>query len=209
MPAVGDSSKLLSGTDSRQFLKDFIKGGDFYVKEAKGTHYVVFRGSPKLREVIKGTRYRLDNPKLKAIKAQALLRSGRQLEAVKDISKDSVLGVFIVVSVDVIDYITDKDHKEDWIDLVSTVFADVVKLVVALIIAQVTMAILAGLIEAVPVIAVIAGAIFFSVGIGMLLDVVDKDIGFTKSIDKGMHSSAHWIKHELTEAKQWLKHVDW
>lgn len=207
MPAVGDSSKLLAGTDSRQFLKDFIKGGDFYVKEAKGTHYVVFRGSPKLREVIKGTRYRLDNSKLKAIKAQALFRSGRQLEAVKDISKDSVLGIFIVASIDVIDYITNKDHKEDWIDLVSTVFADVVKLEVALVFAQVFVAgmVGAGLLSS-GVVATVVLVTMFAVGIGMILDDFDKEIGFTKSIGKGMHNGIHWIEHELQEAKKWLRH---
>jgi uncharacterized Zn-binding protein involved in type VI secretion len=214
MPAGGDMTKLWAEKDSRQFLLDFIHGGDFYVKEAKGVPYVIFRGSRKLRNNIKGTRYRYDNPKIKAIKTQALLKTGKTLDAVKEISKDSVFGVLIVATIDTIEYLTSKNNKEDWVDLVSKIFADVIKLILAVIIAQMLVAILAAVAEiifdvAVGVIAVVAVSIIGAVVMGITLDAFDDKIDFSKKLDMSMHNSVHWIEHECEEAKGWLKHVEW
>ncbi len=194
-------------------MLDFVHGGDFYVKETKGVPYVIFRGTRKLRTTIKGTRYSYNNPKMKAIKTQVLLRSGsmeRKLEAVKEISKDEIWGVFIVATIDIIEHITDKDNKKDWIDLVATIFGDVIKLVVATIVAGVVIMLLTALFEiAIPVIAVIAASIALAAGIGMGLDYVDKKVGFTKAVDKGLHNSTAWIEHEFDEAKKWLQPPAW
>jgi hypothetical protein len=118
----------------------------------------------------------------------------------------------IVATIDTIEYFTDKDKNKDVIDLFATIFADAIKLVVATLVAAMLVAITSLILVAVgvatlSVIGVIAAGMVVAFGIGLLLDDLDKSIGFTKTIDKGLHNSRVWVENEFKEAGKWMQYA--
>lgn len=52
------------------FLRDLLKGGTvaFYFKQINGQYYIIFKGNQRLREIVAGTRYRIDTKTVAKLK---------------------------------------------------------------------------------------------------------------------------------------------
>ena len=94
-----------SGKIFYKLAKDFAswKGAEVYFsKSAAGNDLVTFKGRPAGRKFITGTRYRLDNPKI------VELQIGKP--GIRAAGKESArFGIYLVVAVDVADYLLRSD----------------------------------------------------------------------------------------------------
>ena len=77
--------------ESYPLLKDFIKGGTFYIKTVKGRDYVIFKGWPALRHIYKGSRYWLDNAKV--VNLAAAKGAGSAIKSAFTMSEGSALSL--------------------------------------------------------------------------------------------------------------------
>ena len=207
-PVVGDTIKLVATQDSRAFLKDFLQGGSFVVKETSGKIYVIFRGSAKLRDMIKGTRYRYDNPQLKVIKTQVLLRSGDTelvMDGIKDAAADTKVGIIIVATVELIQTLSGKEGSKDLIDSTVGLLSDIAKLVIATVAAQLLVAAVATIIAGLDSVVFILGAVLIlSFTFGILLDMADDKLHITQDLNNASHEAINYADTEFSKTKEWL-----
>ncbi len=166
------------------------------IKIYKGERYVILKGRAGLRNILKGTRYKAENPKL----VDLAIGEVNVLQKVKSDVKGSVLTIVLVSAIDVLDaYLSDDETKKK--DLPYTIGVDVVKTLVGSVAGAAVSAgfvFAAGLmgitmVGALPVVLAIGAAI----GIGMILDhYVD-----TKKVAHLLHG---WFDRQLEKARHFL-----
>lgn len=169
------STGLTAGHDlyiQRHILRDFGFNGKFYIKTTAGKQYVIFKGYKGLRKWYTGPRYKATNPKVVDLTTKGALKSGL---------KGNGVTILIVGSVDIVDWMLNKDNEKQISDLCVTLGMDALKVVVdSIIAAGIAALVLAGLAffsVTAPVWIVIVGTIMVGMAVGFGLDFMDQKIG--------------------------------
>ncbi len=100
--ALGNTGNVRAAVDAGRLLKDFRGLGEYYVKTYQGRRYVIFKGNHKLRRVIKGTRYSIDNAQILNL---GIGKAGRRAAA----RSGTVLTIAVMGTYRVAEYILDDE----------------------------------------------------------------------------------------------------
>ncbi|MGF6993827.1 hypothetical protein [Paraburkholderia sp. GAS32] len=175
-------------------------------KRAGPKWYVVFKGSLKSREEITAAKYSVKNSKIFAItggagSAESMAQSAWKSAKGAVTTKAGVITIVLTIGLDFAEWYNDYKqvdnaghHKKDWFDLFAKVGID---LAVAGLTAALTSLIVGGLATAsiaaglatFPVVATVAIAIGVAVGVGYVVNLIDKKVHFTD-----------WVASKLREA---------
>lgn len=172
-------------------LKEFFPGQKFYLKKYNGKYFVVFKGLAGTRTVYNGTKYALKNPKVMALSAakSPAASAGAAIKGLKPTLKGNVLTVVIVGVVDLVAWQNGmlSDDGKFISDFIVEFGMDLTKATVSALAAG----FLVGLgcmglafigVATFPVFIVVASGIILSVVIGMGLDYIDEQVGFTQKL---------------------------
>ena len=128
--------------DTPSFLalaNDFKRSGNIFGKydiiTRNGRQYIVFKGNPRLGNIIKGTKYLLDNTKI--------INIGVGKEGVKSSSVGGFyIAVFFSITLDTVNWIFKDNYR--WINWLGTVSTDIVKSLIGVLAAIVWGGMVAG-----------------------------------------------------------------
>ncbi len=167
----------MDANDARNLIQEFgIKTNQLVLKVYKGKRYVIFKGPPGLRKILKGTRYLQNNPKVvrMAIGPKGIIKSAKG---------GFIITAVLSVGIEVFDYLIRDEATLS--QLFGTVTSDLVKIglssidgVVAGI--AVGSATVIGSVAGAPLIAAIA----VGIATGIVLDKLDKKFGATAALIK-------------------------
>lgn len=117
--ALGNVANARSGVDVARLAADFKGLGEYYIQSYAGKQYVIFKGWPAGRSVIRGTRYLADNP---TVVSMGIGRLG-----VKDAAKAGARLTFVLIGAyRVLQYLL--DDKFTLTQLVGTLTTDILKI---------------------------------------------------------------------------------
>jgi hypothetical protein len=190
---------VISLVQSRAILKEF--GTQFYIKDGR---YIIFRfrGSPRLRKCLTGTRYRVDHPKVLILTAGGRAGAAR---AVADGVKSSAVGLFIIAALNVVEGI---QKGSSWTDILVDVASDTAKGIVGTVIGvgliAGAVALAPGLVALAPVGVVVVVGIALGVLIGLGLDWLDSKLGATDAARRAAHAGVKAATPATTAASAWL-----
>lgn len=158
-------------------LKDFIKGGTFYIKTAKGHDYVIFRGWRSLRHIYKGSRYRLDNAKVASL---TVAKGGSTaIKSVFQWSEGTTIAFVFVCSMDIVEWMnTDEGHKY-FSDLLVDIGSDFTQTIASTAVGAIA-SFLVGKFITSSVFAVVGTGLGVSIGVGFLLTWLDDRFKLTE-----------------------------
>lgn len=188
---------LVSLVQSKTILKEF--GTKFYIKDGR---YIIFRGSPRVRQYLTATRYRVDHPKV------LLLTGGGRLGAAKALTdgvKSSAIGLFIVGALDVVEGI---QKGSAWEDILVDVASDTAKGVIGTVLGVGLVAGAAALFPGIVALAPVGVVVLVGVGVGVLiglgLDWLDEELGATKLARAATHNAVSAAAPQAHAAASWL-----
>ena len=161
---------------AKTLLKEFGYQGKVVLKNYNGKMYVVLKGYAGKRELLKGTRYLANNPK---IVRMAVGPKG----VMKSIKGGFVITLVLSVAIEVVDYLLSDTRTLH--DFLGTISSDIVKIGVSAILSAVTAAAVGGAIgvattAAAPLIAAIAVGVLA----GLALNKIDEKVGATAALIK-------------------------
>ncbi len=187
--------------DAAKLIREFgIKPKKVVVKNYAGKQYIIFKGYPGARKVLRGTRYLADNPK---VVRMAVGPKG----VIKSVKSGFVITVVLSVGIEIYDhFINDATTLSEFL---GTVTSDLVKIGLSSIAAAaaglaVGSAAVIGSIAAAPLIAAIA----VGVVTGLLLNHIDKKFGATAALIKAYEDlgvKLREIKYEATRTYNYLE----
>jgi hypothetical protein len=149
-------------------------GARAYIKNYSGKPHIILKGRPGLRTILTGTKYGIKNPKVISI---GLGKAG----AIGAAKQGGILTVILLSTYRIVDYfLTDQATLTQ---LVGTLATDIVKVGIATA-ASIGAAVFAGglTIAIGPILAVIV----VGVGMSMLLEYADNNLGITKRVIAGL-----------------------
>lgn len=173
--AAGYVAPTLDAASAKKIIKEFgLKTDKVLLKRYAGKDYVIFKGYPGKREVLKGTRYLAENPKVVrfAIGPKGIAKSARGGFAI----------TFVLSSgIEILDYVL-RDNA-CLAELLGTISGDFIKIglsSVAGLIAGLAIGSTAilGSVAAAPLIAAVA----VGVATGLVLEAIDSRLGATQAL---------------------------
>lgn len=183
IPDVLDAKAIAS------LIGDFRGFGRFRVSMYQGRRYVIFKGDPRLRNIVRGTRYRLDNPKIVGL---GIGKRGLKANAVAGLRLSIVLFVGYRIGEFIL---TDEATLSYFVGHLST---DVVKATGAAAASYGAGYFAAGFIGA-----GIAGPLVFALAIGVVaaiaLDQIDSHYGLTDRLVAELSSLQETAEDEVTD----------
>ncbi len=195
--------------DNREWIKDLWEE-KFYLQKvihkSGPKWYIVFKGNAGLRQVLKGTRYGVENAKVIAITAGAGSAAGMRHAAwgatKGAFQKAGLLALVFTITLDTAEWLGDYEQrdpktgkpKKDFFDLAFKIGVDVAKAGVSAAIGSVVMAALVGFGVVTGGLAVVVGAIFVAVAVGLVLDALDKKTGATDSLGGAIRKAIEYLK---------------
>lgn len=167
-------SPIMDSVTAVNILKEFGMTGKVVIKEYSGKAYIILKGHPGNRKILRGTRYLVSNPKIvrMAVGPKGILKS---------VKGGFVLTVVLCTAVNVFDYFIRDEAMLS--ELLGMVTSDIFKIGVSSI-AAVTAGLFVGSVAiiggaaAAPLIAAIA----VGLGTGILLEKIDENVGATKAL---------------------------
>ena len=194
--SVGIAKKLVKDFDRWWGVKVYFKAG------AKGD-LVIIRGWPMGRQLLSGTRYRVDNPKIMELQ---IGKPGVQAAA----KESARFGVYLVVAVDLIQFMRDRDLA----NLLGSLTVDIPSVLLASAIGAAAGTFFAGTVV-VGSIALGPALVAFGVGVlvGGFLFWADKHFEITKKVtaayQRGLDKLQAWWKALGSDAsRQWNAFVN-
>lgn len=209
-----DYTKLLTGSVkdmfgsigiARKLVGDFGKwwGVRVYFKPGARGDLVIIRGWPNGRQLLSGTRYRVDNPKIMELQ---IGKPGIQAAA----KESARFGVYLVVAVDLIQFARDRDLA----NLLGSLTVDIPSVLLASAIGAAVGTLAAGTLV-VGTVALGPALVAFGVGVavGGLLFWADKHFEITKKVtaayERALDKLQKWWKELGPEAnRQWNAFVN-
>jgi hypothetical protein len=179
-------------------------------KKVGAKWYIVLSGNPRLRTIFTAARYGSANTKLLTITSGFGSANGLRHATWSGIKggfqKAGLLAVFATITLDVAEWLADYEQrdpvsgkpKKDFFDLAFKIGLDLAKVGISAVIAT---ALMAGVIAfaavagtaALPVAAVIIGTIALSIGVGLLIDYVDKKTGASDKLNFAIRTTAEHL----------------
>ncbi|KZK79066.1 hypothetical protein PsAD13_05182 [Pseudovibrio sp. Ad13] len=192
---------LLDSRSGHQLLKEIGIKGRYYTKIANGKTYVIFKGYPAVREVLKGTRYLSSSPKVVAfgIGPEAIRAGGRA---------NAIIMITCYVALDVMQFIM--SDTQLYSELFANIIVDVAIGAVAIgagMAAAAAGALLAGAITtvAIPALAITAGAIVVGMAVGMALGQLDKMFGLREKLSAALRWTGEAVARGLQKTGQVIR----
>jgi hypothetical protein len=205
--AVGKTAAYYStGLDIltvQRIIKDFgTMFGRVYFKDIQGAPHIILKGYPGLRQVLTSPKYGVNNPK---VVAMGLGRAG----AMKSIKEGGILTIVLVTAYNVIDYVLTDNMT--LADLVGQIAGDVVKIGIAAGIGAAVVAVTFGTVVSSFALGPLLVAIVITVGVGLVLDWIDDQIGFTKKLKAMLAPMLNPVEDAVREKVQQTKEglIDW
>ncbi|GAB3093698.1 hypothetical protein G8770_22615 [Aestuariicella hydrocarbonica] len=165
-----------------------------YVKSYKGRPHIILKGHPGLRNILTGTKYGIQNPK---VITMGLGKSG----AVHAAKSGGILSIVLISAYRVVDYfLTDGATLTQ---LVGSLATDIVKvgLATGASIAAASAVVAMGFTVA---IGPIAAVVLVGVGTSMALSALDEHYGITDRVIAGLDSMSENIENRIEHVKQGL-----
>ena len=162
--------------------------GRAYIKEVKGTKYIIFKGNARLRPDLKGTRYLAENVKVRCFVIGS-----------KDLLKDAAHGVKIaVIAFIVIDIVAEMSSDQPSLASLGVhVGSDVLQAVAASAAGWAAGALILAITPAAPVVLVFIVVVAVGFAIGMLLTHYDNKYKLTE------RAAARMRGYELEFERKW------
>lgn len=198
---VSHTSKMLSDFGMKGFT-------NVNIKEISGKKYISFKGNPRLRKIITGTRYLVTNPK---IVRMAIGPKGIQ----NSIKTGFVISAVLSVGIEILNYYLNDDAT--MAKLLGTIHGDLIKIGISSIAGAIAGAAAA---TATGAVAVIVGstiapfiiAVAVGVAVGLVLNEIDKNIGATQALIRGYEKIGIKLKEMEYEIGRtlyfWEKHPE-
>lgn len=189
----GHYSKYTDIAKLTKLLKEFGVRGKAYLKVIHGKRYIILKGAPGLRHLLRGTKYGWANAQI--IKYGL----GNQLGA-RAIFRNSVVGVVVLSAINIVETVI-RDYK-DFIDAAAQLSTDVVKTVAAVVAGAAAVALLPA---SVPIVIGVGVSVVVGMVVGAALDAVDDNYHITKGISDWLRSSKSWLDEQVGEIKKEAK----
>ncbi len=154
-----------------------VIGTQVYTKTTNGKTYLIFKGYPGLRNLVKGTRFLATNPQI--------VQLGLGVRGAANVAKGGfMLGLVVTTGIEVTDFIL--NDQKTMTDLVGSIGYEVVKSGVVAGLAWGVAVVVGGAISVAvaPLIGMVAAALF----IGVVLNELDDHYGVKKAVLKGLKS---------------------
>lgn len=185
-PLLKDLTKIALDPNKRAFLKEYIKGGQYKIKNLNGHAYIIFKGDNRAREFITGTRYRLNNNKVSLISTYAKAASfnaEEMIESIKEGAGDNMMSFVIVGTLDIGKYYFSDDKNKELSDLLVQLGIDFANAMIAGyagILFAGTAIVVGALLGGIPALVVVAAGIAFTFFIGHELNRAEDHYDITK-----------------------------
>ena len=186
---------LLEG--SSKILMDFgFPPTDILIKEYAGKQYVIFKGNPRLRKVITGTRYLVTNPKV--------VRMAIGPKGIQDSVKTGfAISVLLSVGIEIFNYCI--NDEETMAQLLGTIHSDLIKIGISSIAAAVAGTAAVTIVGG--VLAPFLVAVAVGVVVGATLNIIDNNIGATRALIQAYEDiglKLREIKYEINRTVNYL-----
>ena len=169
----------ISIKEAKPLFKDFIKGEKFYIKTVNGKDYVIFKGWGGLRQIYKGSRYRLENSMVVSLTACKGIGAALK-EGVRG-STGSWLSIVFVCSMDIVKWMQEEEGKKFFSDLLVDICSSTIKSMIGTIAGAVAMALVVlAFSGTAPILAVVAGGVLVGVFVGSALNMIDERLKITE-----------------------------
>lgn len=178
--AVGQITNISDVHGIVKIYREFGRRGSAYMKTVNGRTYIIFKGTPGLRSMFRGTRYLANNSKV--------VRFGiGRLGAARSIKVGTIWSIAFVNAWNIGEFILSDEMT--LADLGVQIASDTSKVVIASLFGLAAAAAAAGTIALAP----LAVGVVVAVGVGLLLDHVDSRYQITESIKKWANETADEI----------------
>jgi hypothetical protein len=176
--------------------------GRVYFKTYKGVEYVIIKGRPALRDIIKGTRYKTTHPKIVEFQIGKV--------GLKSAARDSfIFGAIFVTAIDITDYFMRDSATLG--DLVGSVGMDIAKVAVASAAGYAIGALAVGTVIGTVALGPLVVAFGAAVLVGIALDALDEHFELTKrlsrALDQVFDKIDKFFQEKEAEAKAWLHKI--
>jgi len=193
--AANWAAPIKDSVDAAKIIREFgMKTNKVLLKKYAGKQYIIFKGIPGARKVLRGTRYLTANPK---VVRMAVGPKG----VIKSVKGGFVLTVILSVGIEIYDYFI--NDATTLSQLLGTVTSDLIKIGLSTIAAAVAglavgSAAVIGTVAAAPLIAAIA----VGVVTGMMLNYIDKKLGATAALIQAYEDLGVKLSDMQYEAKR-------
>jgi len=176
-----------------KFNQEFGARGSWYIKKIRDVEYVIFRGRAGFRHVFRGTRMRLDDPRV--VKFGLRNATGRGLT--RTLVKGGIWSFVFIGAIDVAQFFYDSStgaSAVDATDLGVQLGSDALKAILATV-ASVAAAAAVGLATASAVVPLAVG-VTVAIVVGTTLDILDAQYGVTEDAKKWVRGKRRRLERE-------------
>ncbi len=166
-------------------------GAKAYIKNYSGKPHIILKGHAGLRRTLTGTRYGIKNPK---VISMGLGKAG----AISAVKQGGIITIVLLTAYRVVDYfLTDQATLSK---LVGTLATDIVKVGIATS-ASIGAAIMAGGMTTIAIGPILA-VLLIGIGVSMLLDYTDNQLGITNRVIAGLDELDENTEKFITQKKR-------
>ncbi len=199
--------------DNKHWIKELWKQ-KFYMKSvvhprAGKKWYIIFKGNPRLREFFTAAKYGVRNAKVLAITSGAGSAAGLRhgtWDAIKGgVKRGGAVAIIFTIALDTMEWMNDYEQidpktgkrKKDFFDLAFKIGVSLAKAGISAAAGAAIMGALvfAGVVTGGAVLVV--GAIVLAIGIGLLIDYVDKKTGAMDKLNQMIRNGAKYLESKL------------
>lgn len=199
--------------DNKHWIKE-LWSQKFYLKavvhpRAGKKWYIIFKGNPRLRAYFTAAKYSVRNAKVLAITSGAGSAAGLRhgtWDAVKgSVKRGGAVAIIFTIALDTMEWMNDYEQidpktgkrKKDFFDLAFKIGVDLAKAGISAAIGAAIMGalVVAGIVTGGAVLVV--GAIVIAIGIGLLIDYVDKKTGAMDKLNQMIRKGAQYLESKL------------
>lgn len=199
---VSASAAAIDSAGVVAMVKELGLSGRAYIKNVNGKAYLILKGAPGQRAVLKGTRYLASNPKVShiAISSKALARSA---------AKMNILAVVAYAGLRVVEALLKDGEDVNLVALLGTIASDVIKFSISAAAGFLAGAAIGAIttVAAGPMIA----AVLVGLAAGIVLDRLDRHFGLTEKLIKALEAAADTamgpIERLAQEIHRWEQHM--
>ena len=199
---VSASAAAIDSAGAIAITRELGLNGRAYIKTVKGKSYLILKGFPGKRAVLKGTRYLANNPKVShiAISPKVLAQGAARM---------NVLAVVAYTGLRVIEALLSDSKDANMIKLLGTIASDVMKFAISA-----TAGFLAGAaVGAVTTVAAgpLIAAILVGLAVSVIVDRVDRQFGLTYKLVRALEKVADEVMSPFDrlarEVHRWEQHL--
>jgi hypothetical protein len=198
VPFAEDLISIGSSPEAMALLTGVFGSSRVKVQQIGKEFYIIFKGGRDLPDWVRSTPTSIESPSLQIIRNYAKIGSGNlslAAEGIKDIAKETQLGILLVSAIDVLNYFVMPENKKDFADLVANLIGDIVKFEVITLLIDIIAGLAVG--AGMPVALAVLGSTVIIAGLGLFIDMIEKESGTEDYLDHMAEKCQSFIESKV------------